>query len=311
MTTLGYINTTAEPVQVNNFLKPFGLTYSTNPANVSLLWGVYLMNVSAGELVTSAPIASVLTAGVNSLRVTRTDLVVGWANNSETTLPSDSSYFVNFAHKNGYTMGVATSVTPHLASSGRLLVWSDEWITYDSVWSDSTEQANVFWNNALAWLAGQSCAAGTPASLFPDPAKWYKIATKADPNQCLDVSGGNYSNNTVIDLMSKSNVNQEFKFEDAGNGYYTITSRGNPGYSIDMSGNFANGQTLKLWSTNTSNPNQQFKLVALTGGYYRLESSNSGYSIDNTGSTANGTVPHLWASDNNNDNQKWVITEVP
>jgi hypothetical protein len=78
-----------------------------------------------------------------------------------------------------------------------------------------------------------------------------------------------------------------------------------------MSGNFANGQTLKLWSTNTSNPNQQFKLVALTGGYYRLESSNSGYSIDNTGSTANGTVPHLWASDNNNDNQKWVITEVP
>ena len=78
-----------------------------------------------------------------------------------------------------------------------------------------------------------------------------------------------------------------------------------------MSGNFANRQTLKLWSTDVNNANQQFKPVAVTGGYYRLESSNSGYSIDNTGSTANGTSPWLWSSDDNNDNQKWVITEVP
>ena len=128
---------------------------------------------------------------------------------------------------------------------------------------------------------------------------------------CLDVTGGNYSNNEAIELWPKVNVNQEFKFENAGSGYYTITCRGNPGYSIDTNGNFANGQTLKLWSTDVSNPNQEFKLVPLAGGYYRLESFHSGYSIDNSGTLSNGAKPWLWDSNDNNDNQKWVITEVP
>jgi hypothetical protein len=125
------------------------------------------------------------------------------------------------------------------------------------------------------------------------------------------VSGGNYSNGDAIQLWTKTNVNQEFQFEDAGNGYYTITCRGNTSYSIDMSGNFANGQKLKLWSTDVTNANQKFNLVALPGGNYRLESSNPGYSIDDSGSTGNGTKPYLWSSDSNNGNQQWVITAVP
>jgi hypothetical protein len=148
------------------------------------------------------------------------------------------------------------------------------------------------------------------STTFPDPAKWYKIATKANTSLCLDVTGGNYANNTEIQLWTKANINQEFKFQNAGNGYYTITCRGNTNYSIDMSGNFANGQKLKLWTTNVNNANQKFKLVPITGGYYRLETSNSGYSIDNWGAGGNGTKPALWTSDNNNDNQKWVITQV-
>jgi hypothetical protein len=33
-------------------------------------------------------------------------------------------------------------------------MWSDEWITYDQVWGDTSQQADVFWNNSLNWLAG-------------------------------------------------------------------------------------------------------------------------------------------------------------
>ena len=149
------------------------------------------------------------------------------------------------------------------------------------------------------------------STTFPDPAKWYKIATRNNTNQCLDITGGSYANGTAVELWGKSNVNQEFQFKDAGSGYYTITCRGNTNYSIDMSGNFANGQTLKLWTTQTTNANQKFKLVPIAGGYYRIESSNSGFSIDNTGNTSNGVKPWLWASDNNNTNQHWVITVVP
>ena len=146
---------------------------------------------------------------------------------------------------------------------------------------------------------------------FPDPSKWYKIATKANPGLCLDVSGGSYTLNNTIQLWGKCNINQEFQFKNAGNGYYTITCRGNTGFSIDMSGNFANGQKLKLWTTDVNNANQKFKLVPVTGGYYRLETSNSGFSIDNWGAGGNGTKPALWTSSDSNDNQKWVISVVP
>ncbi len=149
------------------------------------------------------------------------------------------------------------------------------------------------------------------STTFPDPTKWYKIATRANTNQCLDVSGGNYANNTAIQIWNKSNTNQEFQFKNAGNGYYTITCRGNTNFSIDMGGNFANNQTLKLWTTNVNNANQKFKLVPITGGYYRIETSNAGFSIDNTGNTGNGVKPYLWTSSNTNTNQQWVITAVP
>lgn len=145
---------------------------------------------------------------------------------------------------------------------------------------------------------------------FPDPNKWYKIATRANTSLCFDVTGGNYATNTAIELWTKSNVNQEFKFNDAGNGYYTITCRANTDYSIDMSGNFAIGQELKLWYSQTSNANQKFKLVPITDGYYRLETSNSSFSIDNWGAGGNGVKPALFTSNNNNVNQQWLITEV-
>jgi Carbohydrate binding module (family 6)/Ricin-type beta-trefoil lectin domain-like len=148
------------------------------------------------------------------------------------------------------------------------------------------------------------------ASAFPDLNKWYKITTKANTDLGLDVSGGSYANNTAIELLTKANINQEFSFKDAGSGYYTITCRADAGYSIDMSGNFENGQTLKLWTTDVTNANQKFKLVSLSGGIYRLESSNSGYSIDNWGAGGDGVKPALWTSSDNNNNQKWVITEV-
>jgi hypothetical protein len=105
---------------------------------------------------------------------------------------------------------------------------------------------------------------------FSDPTKWYKIATRNNTNQCLDITGGSYANGTAVELWGKSNVNQEFQLKNAGSGYYTITCRGNTNYSIGMGGNFANGQTLKLWTTQTTNANQKFKLVPITGGYYRI-----------------------------------------
>jgi hypothetical protein len=149
------------------------------------------------------------------------------------------------------------------------------------------------------------------SGFFPDPNKWYKIASRTN-NLCFDVTSGSYTHSTAIELYPKTNVNQEFKFQNAGNGYYTITCRGNTNYSIDMSGIFTETQTLKLWPTDVNNRNQKFKIIAVGNGNYRLETINQNFSIASDGTLTNTTTPCPWlrASDSFKDSQKWVISEV-
>lgn len=59
-------------------------------------------------------------------------------------------------------MGTALAIgsNNHLAlqvnqvDSGRVVVWGDEWITYDSEWADlANQQVELFWVNILKWLS--------------------------------------------------------------------------------------------------------------------------------------------------------------
>ena len=38
--------------------------------------------------------------------------------------------------------------------SGQVVVWGDEWLTYDSEWTDlEDQQVELFWLNVLGWLS--------------------------------------------------------------------------------------------------------------------------------------------------------------
>ncbi len=228
------------------------------------------------------------------------------------TYKGEATYTITASAGANGSINPSGSVIVNIGNSPTFTISPNSGYQIDMVTVDGTNQGAITSYTFNYVSANHTISATFKTSTgFPDPTKWYKIATRSNTNQCLDVTGGNYANGTAVELWQKTNVNQEFQFKDAGSGYYTITCRGNTNYSIDMSGNFANGQTLKLWNTQTYNANQKFKLVPITSGYYRIESSNSGYSIDNTGNTGNGVEPYLWASDNNNVNQHWVITVVP
>jgi Tfp pilus assembly protein PilX len=305
----GYNNSLWLNTNFNTLIEPLGLVYYSpscdlDPNCPKTGTGI-LYQSQLGQVQISSFATHPLTVGVTQLFADGWWPISGYPVASGLPTALDSRYKVWATYGNGENFGVAGTY-----GAGRVVVIADEWVTFDKNWASSTWGSSVaaLWNNAITWLGNCS---GAPPSSFPDPNTWYKICTSASPSQCLDVSGGNYSNGDAIQLWTKTNVNQEFQFEDAGNGYYTITCRGNTSYSIDMSGNFANGQKLKLWSTDVTNANQKFNLVALPGGNYRLESSNPGYSIDDSGSTGNGTKPYLWSSDSNNGNQQWVITAVP
>lgn len=52
------------------------------------------------------------------------------------------------AAEDGYDLGKAVII-----GDGHVLVWGDEWVTYESEWSgDSSYQVAQFWQNALRWL---------------------------------------------------------------------------------------------------------------------------------------------------------------
>jgi hypothetical protein len=52
--------------------------------------------------------------------------------------------------------------------SGHIVVWGDEWITYDSEWVDvQDQQVELFWLNILKWLTpAKQCQVAIPPSLI-------------------------------------------------------------------------------------------------------------------------------------------------
>jgi hypothetical protein len=71
-------------------------------------------------------------------------------------LPPNSATFSQYATGGGtgrggnsYAIGVAKFVN----GAGRLNVWGDEWITYDSAWTGAyNASVQAYWNNVLTWL---------------------------------------------------------------------------------------------------------------------------------------------------------------
>ena len=148
-TTAGYLNWNgSEPANVNKILQPYGVSYSTTDTAIF----TYTAMITTFSHI--PPIASALTNGVNTLRITNGIAINGWVNGATGALPPESYHFTTFASQSGYVVGTAMVVPPYSATSGRIMVWADEWITYDDVWGDTSEQADQFWNNTLKWLAG-------------------------------------------------------------------------------------------------------------------------------------------------------------
>jgi hypothetical protein len=124
MTTIGYTyDETAEVTNVNSLLAPLGMAYSSTKLGVQ----------DYVEDWTEHPV----TDGVKRIF---TDNGVEPDGPDGQTLAHDG---------NGH---VALQVNE--PSKGRVIVWGDEWITYDSEWADvKDQQVELFWLNILKWLS--------------------------------------------------------------------------------------------------------------------------------------------------------------
>lgn len=140
MTLIGY-GEPSERTNVNTLLGPFGISYDSEP----------ILPKGGGKPTVSVTgwTAHPVTAGITALGV-----------------------------DNGYPVIGAGTVIGHQAQwdvlrtaepmQGRVLVWGDEWITYNSEWVNRKDlQVELFWVNAIKWLTPpKQCQVAIPPSIL-------------------------------------------------------------------------------------------------------------------------------------------------
>jgi hypothetical protein len=123
MTTIGYTSDEAhEVLNVNKLLAQMGLGYSTTKLDLS------------GMIQNWEPHA--LSDGITAV-------------NTENGVEPDGASGTTIARS-----GDRIALQVAQVEGGRVAVWGDEWITYDSEWADTKgQQVEHFWLNLLKWLS--------------------------------------------------------------------------------------------------------------------------------------------------------------
>jgi hypothetical protein len=123
MTVIGYSDAT-EINNVNRLLEPFGLSYASDQ----------IVQGQGAAVPVTQWFEHPLTRGITQVGADNGYPAVGQG----TTI----------AAQDGFDLGKAVTI-----GDGHVLVWGDEWVTYEAEWSsDSSYQVDKFWQNALLWL---------------------------------------------------------------------------------------------------------------------------------------------------------------
>lgn len=141
MTLIGFADAT-EVVNVNLLLAPFGMSY----ANKRILpKGAGNSTVAITQFSTHPITTSVKAVGVDT----------GYEVQGEGTV---------YAEGGGFKLGLARTV-----DKGRVNLWGDEWITYNSEWTEHPDyQVELFWVNSIKWLTPANvCQVAIPPALIP------------------------------------------------------------------------------------------------------------------------------------------------
>ncbi|MDI1433979.1 ThuA domain-containing protein [Polyangium sorediatum] len=136
MTLIGYADPN-ERTNVNTLLSAFGMSYGAQQI---------LPQAGGSTIPVSTWVAHPVTNGVTQIGIDNGYPVEGMGQ----TLASEQGHDVLKAQD---------------VESGHVLMWGDEWITYDSEWTGHPEyQVELFWLNAIKWLTpAKNCQVDIPA----------------------------------------------------------------------------------------------------------------------------------------------------
>ncbi|MBP1919008.1 RICIN domain-containing protein [Youngiibacter multivorans] len=143
----------------------------------------------------------------------------------------------------------------------------------------------------------------------------YHIQSKKS-NLVMDVYGGGRDIGTnIIQWRFHGGLNQQWRFESLGNGYYKVTSVLNPTYSLDVYRSGTEIGTNVIQWTYHGGPNQQWKIIENVDGSVSLmsrlaEESGTGYILDVYGGGMDEGVNVIQWTAHYGDNQKWYLEPV-
>jgi hypothetical protein len=137
LTLIGYADP-SERANVNALLAPHGLGYGAQP----------ILHGGGTTLPVRGWVAHPVTEGITNIGIDNGYAVEG----SGTTIATEQGYVVLKGREVG---------------AGHLLVWGDEWITYDSEWKNHPDyQVPRFWVNMIRWLSPEKkCQVPVPATV--------------------------------------------------------------------------------------------------------------------------------------------------
>jgi hypothetical protein len=138
---------------------------------------------------------------------------------------------------------------------------------------------------------------------------WERV-TSRHSGLTMDVSNVSTADGALVHQWQwLSGNNQQWQFQDAGDGYFRVVAR-HSGKCLDVSGvSTADGAAVHQW-TCVGGQNQQWQWVPAADGYFTLRARHSGKCLDVSGfSTANGGSLVQWSC-TGAANQQWSRTVV-
>ncbi len=139
-----------------------GFSDPTELTNVNAILGAFGLNYGSQQILQKGPNATTVAITTWYPHPTSANITaVGVDNGYESQSAQNLGTVV--AAQSGYKVGRALE-----SGSGKVFQWGDEWITYDSEWTQHPDyQVQLFWINIIKWLTPSNiCQVAIPPTLI-------------------------------------------------------------------------------------------------------------------------------------------------
>ncbi|MGW7816893.1 RICIN domain-containing protein [Streptomyces puniciscabiei] len=158
----------------------------------------------------------------------------------------------------------------------------------------------------MAVVAGSAVVVSTASAQTVDPKTWYVLVNRNSGKVLDDRAYATNDGAAVVQWARHGGANQQWRFIDAGDGYYRLQNRNSGKVLDDLGWSKTAGSDIVQWSDRNGS-NQQFRLAESSDGYLRLINRFSGMAVEvrNAAKADGGDVVQY--GDWGGANQQWQL----